>query len=63
MIVKIIWNMGHNTKGIVTNESVRYCAACGRDHACLLVEWDDGRKSKPCTAGIKILSNDELQIV
>jgi hypothetical protein len=61
-IGKIIWNKGHTAKGVVTNEGYRYCAACGRDHACFIVHWDDGSRSKPCTAGIKAL-NDEFEIV
>ena len=51
-IGKIIWSREHKERGVVTNESERYCAVCGR-HSCLIVKWDDGTKTKPCTAGIK----------
>lgn len=60
-IGKIIWSRGHKERGVVTNESERYCAVCGR-HSCLIVKWDDGTKTKPCTAGVKCLSNGELEI-
>lgn len=58
---KRIWNRGHTEYGIVTKESERYCAACGR-HSCLIVKWEDGIRTKPCTAGVKNLSNGELEI-
>ena len=62
MVGKTIWNKQHNAKGIVVNESVRYCSACNRNHSCLIVKWEDGKTTKPCTMGIKQF-NDELQIV
>ena len=40
---KIIWNREHKEKGIVINESERYCAVCGR-HSCLIVKWEYGKK-------------------
>lgn len=59
---KIIWIKGHTDKGIVRKESERYCAACGR-HSCLIVDWDDGKMTKPCTAGVKCLPNGDLEIM
>ena len=59
---KIIWSREHKEKGIVVNESERYCAVCGR-HSCLIVEWKDGKKTKPCTHGVKYLSNGDLEIM
>jgi hypothetical protein len=58
---KIIWARGRKEKGIVVKESFRWCAACGRNHDCYIVKWDDGTKTKPCTAGIKTVG-DELEI-
>lgn len=58
---KIIWSRGQKEKGIVTSESERYCAVCGR-HACYIVKWNDGKTTKPCTHGVKRLSNGELEI-
>ena len=60
---KIIWNKNHDVQGIVLNKSTRYCAACGRNHTYLFVEWENGKRTKPCTAGIRQLFNGELQIV
>jgi hypothetical protein len=60
-IGKIIWNRDRTEKGIVTNISSRYCACCGQ-HECLIVKWDDGTKTKPCTKGIKSINTNELQI-
>jgi hypothetical protein len=62
-IGKTIWSRGHEEKGIVTNESERYCAVCGR-HSCYIVKWDDGTITKPCTAGVKVVGDelDELEI-
>lgn len=58
---KIIWSKKHKEKGIVTKESERYCAVCGRA-SCLIVKWNDGKITKPCVHGIKILSNGDLEI-
>ena len=58
---KTIWSRGHEEKGIVTKESERYCALCGW-HSCLIVKWEDGKRTKPCTAGIKHLENGDLEI-
>lgn len=61
-IGRTIWSREHKEKGIVVNESERYCAVCGR-HSCLIVEWEDGKRTKPCTHGIKCLSNGDLEIM
>lgn len=61
-IGKTIWSREHKEKGIVVNESERYCAVCGR-HSCYIVKWEDGKKTKPCTHGIKRLSNGDLEIM
>lgn len=60
-IGRTIWNQKHTEKGVVISISNRYCAACGHDHECYIVKWDDGAKTKPCTAGVKAVG-DELQI-
>ena len=60
-IGKTVWSMGHKEKGIVKNESERYCAVCGR-HSCYVVKWSDGKTTKPCTHGVKLLPNNELEI-
>ena len=48
--------------GKITGVSERYCAACQVVHSCYLVKWEDGKRTKPCTKGVKTLSNGELQI-
>lgn len=52
-----------NIKGVVTGVSSRYCAACERNHPCYLVTWEHGKKTKPCTKGVKELPHGGLQIV
>ena len=59
---KIIWTRGHKIKGVVTNESYRNCACCGYS-PCLIVKWDDGKKTKPCISGIKYLNDGDLEIM
>ena len=61
-IGKIIWSRHHKEKGVVVNESERFCAVCGR-HSCLIVKWGDNKKTKPCTHCIKCLPNGELEIM
>ena len=61
-IGKTIWSRGHTEKGTVINESERYCAVCGRS-SCLIVKWNDGKKTKPCIHGIKCLSNGDMEIM
>ena len=61
-IGKTVWNREHKEKGIVTHESTRYCAVCGK-HPCLIVEWEDGKKTMPCTHGVKSISKRELEIM
>lgn len=59
---KKIWNRDHTESGTVTNKSSRYCAVCGHT-SCLIVLWNNNKKTKPCLGGIKILPNKELQIM
>ena len=61
-IGKIIWTRGHKEKGVVRKESERYCACCGHG-TCLIVDWEDGKMTKPCMRGIKYLSNGDLEIM
>ena len=61
-IGKTIWSREHKEKGIVVNESERYCAVCGR-HFCLIIKWEDGKRTKPCTHGIKCIANGDLEIM
>lgn len=57
---KVIWSRGRKVKGMVTAVSERYCTVCGR-HTCYIVRWDDGTKTKPCTAGVREVGT-ELEI-
>ena len=52
-IGKTILSRGGKHKGTVTGVSSRYCKACGMNHPCFLVTWEDGKKTKPCTAGVE----------
>lgn len=61
-IGKTIWARHHAEKGIVVNTSERYCAVCGRA-SCLIVEWADKKKTKPCLHGVKYLPNGDLEIM
>lgn len=58
---KKIWNRDKSESGIVTCVSERHCAVCGR-HSCDIVLWPDGKRTKPCTAGIEVLPNGDLHI-
>lgn len=61
-IGSIILSRNGKTRGTITGASARYCAACGRNHPCFLVTWEDGQKTKPCTRGVKQVSTGVLQI-
>ena len=61
-VEKNIWDRNHTVKGIVIKESERYCTVCGR-HSCYIVKWEDGQKTKPCTCGVKLLEDGDLQIM
>ena len=52
-IGKTMLSRDGSEKGIVTGVSSRHCAACGCNYPCFLVTWPDGKKTKPCTAGVK----------
>lgn len=60
-VTKYIWDRNLEMKGIITKESKRHCAVCGR-HSCYIVLWDDGTRTKPCTAGVSYLPNGDLII-
>lgn len=60
-VTKYIWDRNLEMKGIITKESERYCSICGR-HSCYIVLWDDGTRTKPCTAGVSYLPNGDLII-
>jgi len=59
---KVIWNRERTEKGTVVSLSERRCAVCGRS-ACLIVEWSDGKRTKPCLHGIGKFPNGELFII
>lgn len=50
-------------KGKVKSCSSRYCAACGYVAPCFVVEWEDGKRTKPCIAGVRIKGDEPLQIM
>lgn len=56
-----LWDANHNEHGTVKSISSRFCAVCGQ-HDCFVVEWPDGKVTKPCTAGVKMLADGDLQI-
>ena len=60
---KIIWSRGKEIKGIVKSISSRYCAACGRNHRCYIVRWDDGTMTKPCSAGVGIIGGTGGELI
>lgn len=62
-IAKAVWNRGHTECGIVIGVTSRYCAACESGHRCLIVEWPNGKRTKPCTKGMKRLSDAEWEIL
>lgn len=50
-------------KGVVKTISERYCAACQCTHTCYIVDWEDGVRTKPCTAGVRVNPGGTLQIM
>lgn len=60
---KTIWNHNHTERGVVVNESTRYCAVLGRTALCLVVRWADGSQSKESIRNVKCLSNGNLEIM
>ena len=58
---KIIYSATRKVQGKVTNISSRYCSACGREHHCYIVKWDDGSRSRPCTAAVSVNPDGTLQ--
>lgn len=48
--------------GQILHRSHRYCAACQGNHSCYVVQWPDGKVTKPCTADCKINADGRLQI-
>ncbi len=58
-----IWNRDKAISGIIQAKTRRYCAACQRVHDSYIVLWDNGMKTKPCTAGVEFLENGDLHIM
>lgn len=52
MIGRKVLSRDGSEVGTVKYVSARYCAVCGRA-SCLVVEWSDGRITKPCLHGLK----------
>ena len=61
-IGKTMWSRDRVFRGTVTKISRRYCAACGGDHDCYIVHWDDGTVTKPCANGVEYDTNGDLII-
>lgn len=61
---KTIWSRNKAERGKILRISHRYCAACGGDHSCYIVQWSDGTTTKPCTAGVGFdADSDDLIIL
>lgn len=54
-----IHSRNNKEKGIVKKIQNRYCSACGGSNLCYVVEWKDGKITKPCVAGVAI--NEETK--
>lgn len=54
----IIYSRDKKEKGVVKKISSRYCAACGGIETCYVVEWEDGKITKPCIAGVGVNLED-----
>lgn len=63
MIGKTIYNRDRTNVGVIKGLSYRYCAACGKNHMCLLVKWNDGKTTKPCSKGIAYIDDGNLIII
>ncbi len=58
---KRLWNRAKTEYGIIKSITYRRCACCGYGEA-YLVEWPDGKRTKPCAKGIGCLENGDFFI-
>ena len=49
-----MYSRDKSEKGTVKKIQSRYCAACYSTSLCYVVEWSDGKITKPCIHGIGI---------
>ena len=61
-IGKTMWSRDHKEKGLIVNESHRWCAGCGAHRPCFIVKWADGKRTKPCISAVKQLNDNEFEI-
>lgn len=60
----VIYSRDKTEKGVVKKIQSRYCAACYATSLCYVVEWSDGKITKPCIHGVGIKEKTgELYII
>lgn len=52
----IVVSADGSEEGCVVSIQHRYCAACQMMQDCALVSWPDGKKTRPCKAGLRLSS-------
>jgi len=58
-----VWNAGHTICGDVKSIVNRFCAGCGAVRPTLYVKWPDGHHTIPCPAAMRLVSENEMEIL
>lgn len=57
----VVWNRDHSISGVTTGSQHR-CQMEGCTGVRVSVSWPDGRRTYPCSKGLKTLPDNQFQI-
>lgn len=62
-IGKKVWDINEEYFGVIIGITHRWCRDCKKDHKVFLIDWMNGKKSKPCITSLEKLDNGDYHVI